>query len=54
MESGSRFRVPDSERVLVREAIRRIFPKWIDGFLRRGEESEEMAVLAWRMALRRE
>lgn len=50
MEFGSRFRVPDSNRVLVREAIRRMLPNWIDGFLRRGEENEEMGVLPWRMA----
>lgn len=50
MEFGSRFRVPDSNRVLVREAIRRMLPNWIDGFLRKGEENEEMGVLPWRMA----
>lgn len=54
IDLGSRFRVPDSERVLVREAITRMFPKWIDGFLRMGDESEEMAVLALGIALRGE
>lgn len=54
MELGSRFLVPDSERVLVREAMRRMLPKWIDGLLSRGEETDDRPVLPLRMALRRE
>lgn len=44
MELESRFRVPDSDRVLVREAMRRMLPNWADGFLRRAVEDEDKVV----------
>lgn len=48
-DRGSRLRVPDSERVLVIEANKRMFPSWTDGDLK----EEEKTVLPWRIALPR-
>lgn len=42
MELGSRFRVPDSDSVLVREAMRRILANWADGFLKIAEEDADI------------
>lgn len=49
MDRGSRLRVPDSVRVLVTEANKRMFPSWSDAELREGDR----AFLPWRIASRK-
>lgn len=50
IDRGSRLQVPDSRRVLVIEANKRMFPSWNDAEWR----EEERVFLPWRIAFRKD